>query len=153
MLDAPTRKLTSIGTAVLAVAFLAGCGEGGTSGKGATGAAGDYALTTFLVTQGGATRNFKSQGASLQLTLAGGGKVHGKLSLPGGAPDGSDVSQDLSGSWKANKADGTITFDFDGNPPYLNEVPFKSTGSQLSAQASPASDSTTVVSITLTKSM
>jgi hypothetical protein len=61
--------------------------------------AGSYTATAFTVTEGGSTTDVLADGGSITLTLNTGGSAAGRLFVPGGAEDGSDFDEDLTGTW------------------------------------------------------
>jgi hypothetical protein len=60
---------------------------------------GTYRATTFTATQSGITANLLNLGATLSLTLADNGSATGHLFGPRLGLNGSDVDEDLNGTW------------------------------------------------------
>ena len=61
--------------------------------------AGSYAATTFTTSANGMTQDRLAAGASVTLTLTPSRTTTGRLYVPGGADDGSDLDADLRGTW------------------------------------------------------
>jgi hypothetical protein len=93
-----------------------------------TSVAGSYAATSFTVTEAGGTTDVLSTGGSITLSLTAGGTTNGRLFVPGGAEDGSDFDEDLTGTWALQ--DSTVTLDHDADT-FLRDMTFTVRGQQL----------------------
>ncbi len=71
--------------------------------------AGTYHASAFTVTSGVGTTDLLAIGATVEATLAPGGTTSGRLFVPGADADGSDLDEDLTGTWTL--AGQTVTFD------------------------------------------
>ena len=70
--------------------------------------AGSYSATVFTVTEGGTTTDLLAQGASIELLLKADGQTSGRLFVPGGNEDGSDLDADLTGTWSISGSSVTL---------------------------------------------
>jgi len=61
--------------------------------------AGTYEASAFTATSFNGTTDLLLAGAIVDATLAPDGTTTGRLFLPGGAEDGSDLDEDLTGTW------------------------------------------------------
>jgi hypothetical protein len=71
--------------------------------------AGTYEASAFTATSFNGTTDLLLAGAIVDATLAPDGTTTGRLFLPGGAEDGSDLDEDLTGTWTLTG--DTVTFD------------------------------------------
>jgi hypothetical protein len=61
--------------------------------------AGTYEASTFTLTSFSGTTDLLLAGATVDATLAPDGMTSGRLFVPGGEQDGSDLDEDLTGTW------------------------------------------------------
>jgi hypothetical protein len=70
--------------------------------------AGTYEASTFTLTSFSGTTDLLLAGATVDATLAPDGTTSGRLFVPGGEEDGSDLDEDLTGTWTLTGQ--TVTF-------------------------------------------
>jgi hypothetical protein len=70
--------------------------------------AGTYAASTFTIKSTAGTVDLLDLGAIAAITLAADGTTTGQLFVPGGADNGADLDEDLTGTW--NLDGSTVTF-------------------------------------------
>jgi hypothetical protein len=70
--------------------------------------AGTYEASVFTVTGFSGTTDLLLAGATVDATLAPDGTTSGRLFVPGGDEDGSDLDEDLTGTWMLTGQ--TVTF-------------------------------------------
>jgi hypothetical protein len=73
--------------------------------------AGTYEASSFTATSFSGTTDLLLAGAIVDATLAPDGTTSGRLFVPGGGEDGSDLDEDLTGTWTLTG--DTVTFDHD----------------------------------------
>lgn len=71
---------------------------------------GSYQSGTFLTTTDGETTDQRAAGAELTITLNVDGTTTGRLFMPGGAEDGSDLDASLDGTWQFDEDTNEVTF-------------------------------------------
>ena len=106
-----------VAVVVLAIMGTAACGEnaapempmGNNDPPGTQEVAGSYSATVFTVTEGGTTTDLLAQGASIDLLLKTDGQTSGRLFVPGGNEDGSDLDADLTGTWSISGSSVNLT--------------------------------------------
>jgi ABC-type Fe3+-hydroxamate transport system substrate-binding protein len=104
----------------LGLAMLA-CGGGSDSFSPTTeSVAGDYSASVFTLTSSVGTTDLLNLGATIAVSLAPGGTTTGRLFVPGGAEDGSDLDVDLAGTWTLT---GT-TVTFNGADTFIRDLDF-----------------------------
>jgi hypothetical protein len=81
----------------LALGLLACGGESFIPTEGTV--VGTYAATAFTVTSTAPPTDLLALGMTLTLTLAADGTTTGRLLMPGGADNGVDLDEDLTGTW------------------------------------------------------
>jgi hypothetical protein len=86
-----------LGTLGVALGLLA-CGSDSFTPTEAT-VAGSYAATTFTVATETGPVDLLALGMTVTLILTPDGKTTGRLFMPGGADNGVDLEEDLSGTW------------------------------------------------------
>ena len=91
-----------------ALVLLIACGGSDSFTPTEENVAGTYEAGTFRVTSFTGTTDLLLAGATVDATLAADGTTSGRLFLPGGNEDGSDLDEDLTGTWTLS-AD-TVTF-------------------------------------------
>jgi hypothetical protein len=114
---------------VLAAALVAACSDSTVPTMASV--AGSYTATTFTVTESGGTTNILAAGGSISLTLAAAGTTSGTLFVPGGAEDGGDFDEDLTGTWTLQ--DSTVSLDHDADT-FLRDMTLTVRGQQLVGQ-------------------
>lgn len=72
--------------------------------------AGTYVATVFRGEVEGVDRDFLDEGASLTITLSADGTTTGRLFVPDGNEDGSDLDESLAGTWTLDAESGEVTF-------------------------------------------
>ena len=83
---------------LLALCVVFAC-EGDPSSPDPAAIAGDYAATSFTVTEGGVTTDLLDEGSTVSLTLRGDRTTSGSLFVPESA-GGQDEAVDLAGTWE-----------------------------------------------------
>jgi hypothetical protein len=111
---------------VTAAVLLAACGD--STAPTMSSVAGSYAATSFTVTESGGTTNILAAGGSITLTLTAAGVTSGRLFVPGGAEDGGDFDEALTGTWTLQ--DSTVTLEHDADT-FLRDMSFTVRGQQL----------------------
>lgn len=94
--------------------------------------AGVYGATTFTSTTNGVTTNHLAEQGRIQIILATNGTTDGQLFIPGGNDDGSDVIEDLVGTWTLDGR--TVEFD-NASDTFLRDMPFNVSGTRLVGDA------------------
>jgi hypothetical protein len=92
----------------LAVGAMA-CGDDDSFSPTVETVAGSYTATTFTLSSAVGNINLLGGGATVTLDLASDGGTTGRLFVPDGNLDGSDLDEDLTGTWSLT--DSTVTFD------------------------------------------
>ena len=82
--------------------------------------AGDYSASVFTLTSSVGTTDLLGLGATVDVSLAPGGTTTGRLFVPGGEEDGSDLDVDLAGTWTLT---GT-TVTFNGADTFIRDLDF-----------------------------
>ncbi len=77
---------------------LAACGSDGFTPTTET-VAGAYTATTFTITSTTPPTDALAEGLTLEITLDSDGTTTGRLFLPGGGDNGTDIDEDLAGTW------------------------------------------------------
>ena len=83
--------------------------------------AGDYRLQAFTTTDLGGPRDWVAMGATLTISLAPNGTTRGRLFLPGAGSGGTDVDDNMTGTWTLAVA--TVEF-HPSYDTYLSNVTF-----------------------------
>jgi hypothetical protein len=92
---------------------------------------GAYEAASFTATSGVGTTDLLALGSIVDATLDADGTTSGRLFVPGGDEDGSDLDVDLTGTWAL---DGdTVTFDHSGDT-FIRDVPFIAGRNTLTAE-------------------
>lgn len=130
----------SVRTALTLAAFaglLAACGDGpldpGSPSMavvaGEYDAADTFGALSFTTTADGETTDWLAAGARLTLTLDADGTVAGRLFIPGGDEDGSDMDADMAGTWTLSGT--TVRFEQEADT-FVRDMPFTYTDKVLS---------------------
>jgi len=93
---------------------------------------GVYEAIVFTTEEDGTTIDRLATGASITLTLELEGSTTGRLFVPGGGEDGSDLDAELTGSWTLNGDTVELSHAADT---FLRDMTFTAEGMQLSGQA------------------
>jgi hypothetical protein len=112
---------------------LAACGDDDSFSPTVETVAGSYTATTFTLSSAVGTINLLGAGATVTVVLEADGSTTGRLFLPGGDEDGSDLDQSLEGTWTLTG--DTVTFDQTGDT-FLPEVQFTATANRLTGEGS-----------------
>src|SRR5215207_4574461 len=96
---------------VLAGVLLLSCGDDDSFNPTVDTTAGTYELTTLKETQNGITLDHLALGVTAELILVADGNATGHLFAPHGAPDGSDLDTDLTGTWSLSGTTVTLSLD------------------------------------------
>jgi hypothetical protein len=109
-------------TAGLSAAMLAACGNGFSPSVDTV--SGPYTASELTLKSGTQTTDLLAAGASLTLTLLGenatGGTAGGRLFVPGGDEDGSDLDLSLEGTWSL--AGDKVTLEHEADS-FLRDLP------------------------------
>ena len=93
--------------------------------------AGTYEASAFTATSFNGTTDLLLAGAIVDATLAPDGTTTGRLFLPGGAEDGSDLDEDLTGTWTLTG--DTVTFN-QTTATFITDVEFIAGRNTLTAE-------------------
>jgi hypothetical protein len=110
---------------------LAACGAGDNFSPSVENVSGAYTASSFTVTGTSGTTNLLAAGATVSITLAANETTSGRLFVPGGAEDGSDLDADLSGAWSLKGSKVKFTHAADT---FIRDVEFLATESQLTGE-------------------
>ncbi len=95
--------------------------------------AGTYEAGVFTVTSFSGTTDLLLAGATVDATLAPDGTTSGRLFVPGGDDDGSDLDEDLGGTWTLSG--DTVTFNQTADT-FIGEAEFIAGRNTLTAEGS-----------------
>lgn len=101
--------------------LLLACGGTDTFTPTEESVAGTYEASAFTLTGFTGTTDLLLAGATVDVTLAPDGTTSGRLFVPGADEDGSDLDEDLGGTWTL--AGNTVTFDLSADT-FVDEVDF-----------------------------
>jgi hypothetical protein len=93
---------------------------------------GPYTATTFTVTSAAGVTDLLAVGSTVTITLAADGTTSGRLFVPGGAEDGSDLDVDLVGAWTLTGS--TVTFNQTADT-FIRDAQFTAGRNSLSSEA------------------
>jgi hypothetical protein len=93
--------------------------------------AGTYEASTFTLTSFSGTTDLLLAGATVDATLAPDGTTSGRLFVPGGEEDGSDLDEDLTGTWTLTGQ--TVTFNQTADT-FIGEAEFTAGRNTLTAE-------------------
>jgi hypothetical protein len=93
--------------------------------------AGSYTARTLTLTSAVGTTDLLALGSTVAITLATDGTTSGRLFVPGGAEDGSDLDLDLAGTWTL--VGTTVRFDQTADS-FIRDVDFTAAPNQLNAE-------------------
>lgn len=124
------RALRRSAVAVMWAALLASCGDDGFSPT-VDNVAGSYTASSFTVTSPAGTVDLLALGATVEVTLAPDGSSTGRLFVPGGAEDGSDLDEELTGTWSLSGS--TVTFSQSADT-FIRDAQFTAGRDRLTAE-------------------
>jgi hypothetical protein len=107
--------------ALAATAAVAACGDDPVYPPTMRDIAGTYTATVFDITTATGTTDLLAGGASITLVLDLNGTTGGRLFVPGGNEDGSDLDADLTGTWSVTSWEVTLAQSADT---FLRDVTF-----------------------------
>jgi len=94
--------------------------------------AGSYSATEFTATSDAlGTFDLLAVGAEVTVTLAADGTTTGRLFVPGGAEDGSDLDADLAGTWALDGS--TVTFNQTADT-FIRDAQFTASRNRLTGE-------------------
>lgn len=93
--------------------------------------AGSYTATTFTLSSVVGEINLLAGGATVTLNLASNGTTTGRLLVPDGNGDGSDLDADLTGTWSLT--DSTVTFEQSADT-FIPDVDFVASANRLTGE-------------------
>jgi hypothetical protein len=128
----PDRRdaLQAIVALTLALA-LGSCGGEDTFSPTLETVAGSYTASSLTLVSSVGTTDLLALGSTVAITLAPDGTTSGRLFVPGGADDGSDLDVDLSGTWTLSGT--TVTFNQAGDS-FIRDVEFTAKLNQLNGE-------------------
>ena len=128
----PDRRdaLQAIVALTLALA-LGSCGGEDTFSPTMEAVAGSYTASSLTLVSSVGTTDLLALGSTVAITLAPDGTTSGRLFVPGGADDGSDLDVDLSGTWTLSGS--TVTFNQAGDS-FIRDVEFTAKPNQLNGE-------------------
>jgi hypothetical protein len=118
-----TRVRSAFGSIAVIVLTLSACGDDPMSPITRADITGDYAASTFTVRSGGTTIDLLALGATLNITLRDDGTTTGRLFVPGGDEDGSDLDANLDGTFLFDDRTDEVTFRQDADT-FVRDVTF-----------------------------
>ena len=117
---------------MLALALSAvACGDDDSFSPTVETVAGSYTATTFTVSSVVGSVNLLAGGATVTLDLATDGTTTGRLFVPEGELDGSDLDADLTGTWSLT--DSTVTFEQSADT-FIPDVDFIASSNRLTGE-------------------
>ena len=127
------RALISRAVTLGLVAVLTACGGSDDGGFSPTvdNVAGSYSADAFTLTTSTGAIDLLALGSSVTVTLAPNGTTTGRLFVPGGNEDGSDLDEDLTGTWSLSN--GTVTFSQTANT-FIRDAEFTVTRDLLTGE-------------------
>jgi len=118
--------------AALSIAIALGaCGGEDSFSPSISTVSGSYTAITFTVTSSVGTTDLLALGSTVATTLAADGTTSGRLFVPGGDEDGSDLDVNLAGTWTLSG--DTVTFTTVGDT-FLTDVEFTAGRGRLSGE-------------------
>lgn len=124
------------------ILYLEGCGDDPVAPSIAS-VAGTYQATTLTVTTGGVTTDLLAIGASVTITLAADGTTTGRLFVPNGNEDDSDLDVQLTGTWSLSGSG--VAFSHPLADTFIRDVVFTVDGNQLRTQATFGGDTVVLI--------
>ncbi|HEY9014664.1 MAG TPA: hypothetical protein VIM84_06350 [Gemmatimonadales bacterium] len=114
---------------VVGALALISCGDDELSSPSRAAVVGTYEATSFTVTQSDITADLLNLGATLSLTLAEDGTATGHLFAPHLGPGGSDLNEDLTGTWTLSGE--TVTLSLPQATTFLQDATFRFDSNRL----------------------
>lgn len=102
------NRLVRGGLVAASLSLAAACGD--SFEPTADNVAGVYTATTFRGEVDGVDRDFLDEGSTFTITLAANGTTTGRLFVPDGNEDGSDLDESLVGTWALDAEASEVTF-------------------------------------------
>jgi hypothetical protein len=130
---------------VVSLAFALGACGGDSFSPTVETVAGSYTAGSLTASAAAGTTDLLALGSTVDITLAADGTTSGRLFVPGGAEDGSDLDVDLVGTWTLSGS--TVTFNQAGDT-FIRDVPFTAGPNRLSGEGT---FSGTIVRLVLNK--
>lgn len=119
-------------TIALTLALAVGsCGGEDTFSPTVESVTGSYTASSLTLVSSVGTTDLLALGSTVAITLAADGTTSGRLFVPGGNDDGSDLDVDLAGTWALSGS--TVTFNQTGNS-FIREVEFTAGPDQLNGE-------------------
>ncbi len=88
---------------------LGSCGGEDTFSPTVATVAGSYTASSLTLTSSVGTTDLLALGSTVAITLAADGTTSGRLFVPGGEDDGSDLDVDLAGTWTLSGGEGEFS--------------------------------------------
>ena len=110
---------------------LAACGGGDGFSPTVDTVAGSYSAATFTAGSAVGTVDLLAIGALVSVTLEPDGTTTGRLFVPGGAEDGGDLDEDLTGTWSLSGS--TVTFSQTADT-FIRDAEFTATRDRLTGE-------------------
>jgi hypothetical protein len=110
---------------------LGGCGGEDTFSPTAETVAGSYTASALTLTSSVGTTDLLALGSTVAITLAADGTTAGRLFVPGGDDDGSDLDVDLAGTWTLSGS--TVTFNQTGES-FIRDAEFTAGPNRLNGE-------------------
>jgi hypothetical protein len=111
----------------------AACGDDDSFSPTLETVAGSYTATTFTLSSVVGDINLLSTGATVSIDLVTDFTTTGRLFVPDGNTDGSDLDEDLAGTWSLT--DSTVTFD-QSAATFIPQLEFVASANRLTAEGS-----------------
>jgi hypothetical protein len=121
------RRLSVLGVAVA----LGACGGEDSFSPTVETVAGSYSARSFTLTSSVGTTDLLALGSTVAITLAPDGTTSGRLFVPGGAEDGSDLDLDLVGTWTLTG--NSVTFNQAADS-FIRDVEFTADRNRLTGE-------------------
>lgn len=127
------NRLAGAGLLAASISLAVACGD---SFEPTTeNVAGAYEATVFRGDDEGVDRDLLDEGGSLSITLAANGTTSGRLFVPGGDEDGSDLDMSLVGTWTLDEERSEVTFDQSADT-FLRGMTFAASEDRLEGEES-----------------
>jgi hypothetical protein len=110
---------------------LGSCGGEDTFSPSLETVAGSYTARSLTLSSSVGTTDLLALGSTVAITLAVDSTTSGRLFVPGGGDDGSDLDVDLSGTWAL--AGSTVTFN-QAEDTFIRDVEFTAVRNQLNGE-------------------
>jgi hypothetical protein len=131
-------RLKSSRLAPAALVLLLACGGSDSFTPTEETVAGTYEASAFTATSFNGTTDLLLAGATVDATLAPDGTTSGRFFIPGGDEDGSDLDEDLTGTWTLTGQ--TVTFNQTSDT-FIGEAEFTAGRNTLTAEGTVPEDS------------